>query len=289
VALGRCGKAVFRVLKIKNMGQTLHLQLDHNGGPLSVLQITDTHIGAALDNRLAGVDTRQSLAHVLAATASGAKADLMLLTGDLADDGSEAAYRALDEQLSPLGISQAWLPGNHDNVAHMQAVAGERMVATVGAGLWGIVMLNSQIPGAVGGQLADSELERLAQFLDNPDYQYVLVCVHHQPLPIGCRWLDQQRIGNGDRLLQMLDGCSRVRGLLWGHVHQECDMQRQHYRLLGSPSTCVQFAPGSDSFKVDRKRPGYRRLWLAQDGSLSTRVDRIDAELFDVDYDCGGY
>ena len=66
-------------------------------------------------------------------------------------------------------------------------------------------------------------------------------------------------------------------------------MQRRHYRMLASPSTCVQFAPGSDEFRVDHKQPGFRRLCLGKDGSLSTGVDRIDAELFDVDYDCGGY
>ena len=267
----------------------MHLQLDYSGGPLTILQITDTHIGADADNRLAGVDTRQSLAHVLAATRAGAAADLMLLTGDLSDDGSEAAYRALDRQLLVCTIPQVWLPGNHDNVANMQAVAAERMVTTIAAGPWGIVMLNSQIPGAVGGHLADAELQRLVQFIDNPDYQYLLVCVHHHPLPIDCRWLDQQRIANGDQLLQLLDKAPQVKGLLWGHIHQEYDEQRGQLRLLGSPSTCVQFAPGSDSFKVGHQLPGYRRLWLAEDGTLTTRVERIAAELYDADYQCGGY
>jgi Icc protein len=256
---------------------------------LTVLQITDTHIGADADSRLAGVDTRQSLAHVLAAATAGTATDLLLLTGDLADDGSKSAYQDLLRQLASYRIPQAWLPGNHDHLATMQAVAGPRMVATIGAGPWGIIMLNSQIPGAVGGRLAESELQRLQHFLATSSHRFLLVCVHHHPLPIGCRWLDQQRIDNGDRLLQMLDQEQRVKGLLWGHVHQEYDVQRRHVRLLGAPSTCVQFAPGSDSFKVDHKEPGYRRLLLGEDGSIVTRVERIAPELFDVDYDCAGY
>ncbi len=271
------------------MGTVLHLKLDHNGGPLAVLQVTDTHIGAAADNRLAGVDTRQSLAHVLRAATETGASDLMLLTGDLSDDGSVAAYRELRRQVDATGILHAWLPGNHDDIANMEAVAAAHMAKTIGAGCWGIILLNSQIPGAVGGELADAELERLEQFLQQPDYQHLLVCVHHHPVAIGCRWLDQQIISNGARLLQMLDACKRVKALLWGHVHQEFDLQRQHYRLLATPSSCVQFAPGSEHFKVDHQQPGYRRLWLEEDGSIGTEVGRISAELFDADYECNGY
>ncbi len=267
----------------------MHLQLDHSGGPLTVLQVTDTHIGAVADSRLAGVDTRTSLTHVLDAATRSGNSDLMLLTGDLSDDGSVAAYRELLRQVMATGIEHAWLPGNHDDIANMQLVAAPHMARTIAAGRWGMILLNSQIPGAVGGALAESELNRLERFLHNTPYQYLLVCVHHHPVPIGCRWLDQQTISNGDRLLQMLDGCARVRALLWGHVHQEFNQQRQHYRLLATPSSCVQFAPGSEKFKVDHAQPGYRRLWLGEDGSVRTEVGRISAELFDADYDCGGY
>ena len=267
----------------------MYLQHDYNTGPLTLLQLTDTHIAAAPGIRLAGVDTRDSLTHVLSAATARGEADLMLLTGDLSDDGSESAYRALDQQLAGIDIPQAWLPGNHDDIANMQAVAGNRMVQAISAGPWGIVLLNSQVPGAVGGSLADSELQRLAGFLEDDRYQHILVCVHHQPVPIGSRWLDEQRIANAGQLFELLDPCPRVRAVLWGHVHQECDLRRGGVRLLGTPSSCVQFAPGSDSFQVDRTEPGYRWLRLSGDGTLETRVERIDPRFFDVDYDCAGY
>lgn len=267
----------------------MQLAIDYSAGPLRILQITDTHIGADAGTLLAGVDTRASLGHVLATAQDYGNADLMLLTGDLADHGSESAYRALDQLVTPTGIPQAWMPGNHDDLAAMQGVAAKRVVAAIDAGPWGIIMLNSQIPGEVGGHLADSELEHLARFLDNPRHQHVLVCVHHHPVPIGCRWLDEQQIDNADRLFELLDASPKVRAVLWGHVHQACDSERGSVRLLGSPSTCVQFAPHSDAFKVDRTEPGFRWLELSADGSLETSVQRIAPELFDVDYDCAGY
>lgn len=267
----------------------MKLHHDYSAGPLDILQITDTHIGADADNCLAGVHTRDSLAHVIASAGIAGEPDLLLLTGDLSDDGSELAYRALDRQLASISAPQAWLPGNHDDLANMQTVAADRLAPSISAGHWGILLLNSQIPGEVGGHLGDSELQRLEEYLATTSHPYVLVCVHHHPLPIDCRWLDKQRIDNADRLFDLLDASDRVRGLLWGHVHQECDTRRGNVRLLGSPSTCVQFAPGSDEFKVDHTEPGYRRLWLSGDGNIDTRVERIDARLFSADYDCAGY
>ena len=267
----------------------MHLQLNHQGGPLSVLQITDTHLGASAASRLAGVNTHQSLAAVLAAVRRAGEADLLLLTGDLSDDGSPQAYQALDSQLVSLGVSQAWLPGNHDDRACMEATVPERMVHTIAAGNWGIILLNSQIPGAVGGALAAGEINRLAAFLADPAHDFILVCVHHHPLPIASRWLDEQRIANADELLGLIDRCPRVRGLIWGHIHQVYDAWRGSVRLLGAPSTCVQFAPGCERFKVDQLGPGWRKLRLHEDGRLETRVYRLDGELAEIDYGCQGY
>ena len=56
-----------------------------------------------------------------------------------------------------------------------------------------------------------------------------------------------------------------------------------------SPSTCVQFAPGSKSFKVDNQPPGYRWLELHIDGRLETGVSRVLDTQFTVDLDSGGY
>ena len=266
----------------------MHLQLDYNGGHVNVVQLTDTHLGASQDATLAGVTTVHSLQCVLDTVTEGGTPDLLLVTGDLSDDGSAASYERLKDMLAPVGAVSAWLPGNHDDVAQMRAVAPELMVQTIAVGPWGIILLNSQVPGEVGGALADDELQRLARFVRDPAYQHILVCVHHQPVPINSRWLDEQRIANGRQLLHLLDQ-RRVKAVVWGHVHQAFDGRHGDVRLLATPSTCVQFAPGSERFKVDRLGPGYRRLVLAENGELSTEVGRLEVARFSVDYGCMGY
>ena len=99
--------------------------------------------------------------------------------------------------------------------------------------------------------------------------------------PIGIR--------NPEALFAVTDRHPQVQAMLWGHIHQEFDQLRNGVRLLASPSTCVQFAPGSEEFQVDQEAPGYRWLRLYADGRLETAVSRVVGIHFDVDYSIKGY
>ncbi|MOA49871.1 3',5'-cyclic adenosine monophosphate phosphodiesterase CpdA [compost metagenome] len=87
----------------------------------------------------------------------------------------------------------------------------------------------------------------------------------------------------------MIERFPQVKAMLWGHIHQEFDQLREQVRLLASPSTCVQFAPGSEEFQVDRSAPGYRWLRLHADGLLETGVSRVTGIDFEIDYSVKGY
>ena len=102
----------------------------------------------------------------------------------------------------------------------------------------------------------------------------------------------------------------RLRGCVHGHVHQEVNAQvslsgepqeddptaqdpsgekqaastsvynaklasDKSVPVWGSPSTCFQFQPRSQTFAVDASGPGYRWLYLQDDGSVGTEVKRI--------------
>ena len=53
--------------------------------------------------------------------------------------------------------------------------------------------------------------------------------------------------------------------------------------------SCVQFAPGSAGFGVDEQPPGLRWIELGPDGSIATRVARVEGVAFTVDRDSAGY
>lgn len=120
------------------------------------------------------------------------------------------------------------------------------------------------------GFLAESQLQLLAQSLSEAPDRHHLVCLHHHPVAIGCEWMAPIGLRNAEAFFAVVDRFPQVRAVLWGHVHQEFDQMRQGVRLLASPSTCIQFAPGSEDFKLDTLAPGYRWLRLHDDGQLET-------------------
>ena len=85
------------------------------GASVRVLQITDTHLFAEKDETLLGVNTWESYHAVLQAIhASAREVDLVVATGDLAQDHSSAAYQHFAEGIASFTAPCVWLPGNHD-------------------------------------------------------------------------------------------------------------------------------------------------------------------------------
>lgn len=269
-------------------------ELGSPGEVLRVLQLTDTHLCQSEGGTLLGMDTDRSLQAVIdLARRERPGVDLLLGTGDLSDNGCAEAYARLENYFEQFGCPYHWLPGNHDSRPEMEqtATAPDRLCGEIRTPHWQVILLDSQIPGKVGGRLGAQELERLDSALAQASAAGLvsLVCLHHQPVAMGSDWIDEQMVSDAEAFWQVIDRHSSVKAVLWGHVHQECDRDRNGIRMLASPSTCVQFAPGNASFKADDLPPGYRWLDLHPDGRLETGISRVLDASFDVDLDSGGY
>jgi Icc protein len=261
-------------------------------GSVLLVQLSDSHLFADAGDKLLGMNTHDSLQRVIERVLDEqANIDLVLASGDLSQDGSPASYQRFRQMLEQIPAPARWFPGNHDDLAIMQAACqgSSLLQPVVDLGNWRIVLLDTSIAGAVPGFLAADQLELLASALQNAGSRHVLVTFHHHPVSIGCLWMEPIGLRNPDALFAVLDAYPQVRALLWGHIHQEFDQLRNGVRLLASPSTCVQFAPGSEEFQVDQEAPGYRWLRLHADGRLDTGVSRVTGIPFEVDYSVRGY
>lgn len=264
----------------------------HQASSVLVVQLSDSHLFADPSRKLLGMNTRDSLNAVIERVlAEQPQVDVLIASGDLSQDGSVESYQAFREASAQIAAPTRWFPGNHDELPEMaEAAAQSEFLAPItDVGEWRITLLDSSVPGSVPGYLEDQQLQLLAQSLSEAPDRHHLVCLHHNPVPIGCAWMDPIGLRNPEALFAVLDRFPQVRAVLWGHVHQEYDQLRHDVRLLASPSTCIQFAPGSAEFKVDTTAPGYRWLRLHADGRLETGVSRVEGMIFEVDYGGEGY
>lgn len=244
--------------------------------PLRIVQITDIHLKTESNSQLWGVNVDAGLNAVLAHICTRKPApDFLLVTGDLVGD-EPAAYPRLGALLASTGVPVYCLPGNHDFPAPMaQALRGvvrrERYLA---AGNWQILLLDSSFPGTPIGHLATRELILLDTALAACPDRYTLVCLHHNPIPVGIGWLDTMLVANNEALFAVLMRYPQVRAVTFGHIHSEFSGQHQHISLFAAPATSVQFNPNTPDPQVDDLPPGYRWFELYPDGTLKTGVVR---------------
>jgi Icc protein len=264
-----------------------------HGKTLKVLQITDAHLFASSDGCLLGLNTEESLKAVIEdASSKHLPADLILATGDLVHDGSIAAYQRFFSLMNSFDLPVYCLPGNHDEARTLLDIPGKGLCQSVDHavhGGWHFIFLDSTIPGSEGAHLRKETLQQLDTLLQDTPDSHTLVCLHHQPVAMGSRWLDTMAVDNPQAFFDIIDTHPQVRGIVWGHVHQELIMQRRDVKLMSAPSTCIQFLPGSAKFALDRTPPGYRWLHLHPDGRIETGIERISEIPGIIDMAAGGY
>ncbi len=242
---------------------------------LKFLQITDTHLLGDRDGLLRDVPTFATLQAVQAHAAGHFRnPDGVLLTGDLVQDDA-AGYALIREAFEDSSVPVYCIPGNHDlpdamyeSLNQSPFVLDDHRVI----GNWLLILLNSWQPHSAGGSLGDKQRLRLETLLTQHADHHALICLHHHPIAMHSDWLDKVGLQDAAAFEQCLQRHDNVRGVVWGHVHQNLDVQRNGVRYMATPSTCAQFLPNSAGFAVDSRPPGYRTLTLHPDGSLDTEV-----------------
>ncbi|WP_110692216.1 phosphodiesterase [Salinicola halophyticus] len=239
---------------------------------MRLVQISDCHLLA--DPKGAsrkGFPLRQL--HAVVERARALRPDVLLVTGDIAQDETSVAYRHASEAFAALECPWFWIPGNHDQpelMAECQPFHEE-----VDLGEWRVLLLDSRVSGQPGGELGQRQLQRLASQLEADD-RPVLVALHHPPLDVGSVWMDAIGLKDRDALWQTLSPYPQVKALICGHIHQAFAAWQGMVAVYGCPATSDQFLAKSHEFATDEAaRPGLRVIDLRGE-ALSTWVERVD-------------
>jgi Icc protein len=242
--------------------------------PHLLLQITDVHLRAAPADTLLGVDTWHSVSAVLEQALAEKTPAALLVTGDVAHDPDPSVYVRFHGWLSarfpgPVLVT----PGNHDIAANMGLLLETDHLVLPG---WRVIALDSHRDDEPQAEVTGADFAAFQEACGAAEQNHVLVATHHPPVDVGCPWLDRDRIQNGIELLEWMAEHSTARAMVFGHAHQELSFTHRHLNLFGTPSTCIQFEPGSQRFAVDDQKPGYRWLTLHGDGRVDSEVRRVD-------------
>jgi 3',5'-cyclic AMP phosphodiesterase CpdA len=249
---------------------------------MRILHLSDTHLTASgFDED--GVDAVASLDRILHDVRFVPDLDLVVVSGDLADDGSVAGYAAVHERIGRFAaerqIPQIYCIGNHDNRAAFGQVLGTGHVDAAGrevgqtavpdaraavsdvSGLR-VITLDSLVPGSAHGLVSDAQLAWLGSVLAEPAQAGSVVVVHHPPIALSAvPWMVTDGLRNAEALGDVL-AATDVRAVLCGHFHLQLAGA-----LRGIP---VSVTPGVVTRLDLTTRP---HLWRGVKGASATVVE----------------
>lgn len=196
---------------------------------MTFIQITDPHFTPG-DRLLYGTSPRDRLAAgVDLVNDRFGDAELVLVTGDLANRGEPGSYDTLKEILAPLAMPVHLMLGNHDDRALFRAVFPETPVIDGGYVQYALDVEGARLlcldslsdrPGDHGGQLCRIRLAWLAdQIAAAPANQALIVACHHPPFELGMPYMDELRLFDDAALYEVL-APRKPDMMLFGHVHR---------------------------------------------------------------------
>lgn len=206
-----------------------------------ILHLSDTHVsetGTDMD----GVHAIAALDRILFDARHVPELDAVVVSGDIADDGSAAGCRAVLERVGKFcadrGIPHIFTTGNHDarstfrealGSGHLDADGTDRgtlvdpgtdlCAAESYLGGLRVITLDSLVPGSTHGLLDGNQLAHLSRILASPAPEGTVLAFHHPPVHLASSpHVAEVVLQNIADLEQVVRG-SDVRAILTGHLH----------------------------------------------------------------------
>ncbi len=264
---------------------TLTLWPHSYSGRMLIAQISDCHIvdpGALFADR---VDSAAALrAAVATLNELPTRPDLVLMTGDLVNDGTSAQYDHLMELIADLPAPVVPIPGNHDDRSELRmrfpilptGGADDPIDFVVDGGAVRIVALDTTIPGRHDGSLDDAQLAWLdAQLAIEPDSP-TIVAQHHPPVTSGIVWMDDVcGFADGELEAHIIGRHPQVEAVVSGHLHRSLQRRFAGTISVTCPSTASQLALalGGGALEYTAQPTGFMlHHWRPGDGLVSHTV-----------------
>jgi Icc protein len=187
--------------------------------PPSVLiaQLSDVHV--------CGARYREELLRAAIAEINEAEPDLVVIAGDLTEDGYPDQYPIAKEELSALTCEQlVFVPGNHDarNVGYVRfeetfGTRDSRLRLAVGGLEIALVAVDSSKPDLDEGEIGREHYGWIREGFADPADLRIFVC-HHHLMPIPGTGRERNQVLDAGDVLALLRHCE-VNVVLSGHRH----------------------------------------------------------------------
>ena len=223
-----------------------------------IAQISDPHVTTEGTAIRALVDTPQRLVDALDTCAGLPRVpDVILLTGDLVNDGTPAEYELLAAALASAPCPVLPIPGNHDDAARLRATFATLDCCPVElpdpTGPFHyvvddhpvrLVAFDTTDAGNHSGLVTTEGAQWLDRTLALRPEAPTIVFMHHVPYATGAWWFDYNGVAGAEFLREVLANHTQVVRVVAGHVHRTSSTQWGRLTLSAAPSTAYLSGTG---------------------------------------------
>lgn len=243
-----------------------------------VAQLSDLHVGATwlpadpLARLHLAIDEIARLSR---------QPDTFVITGDLAECGTDQEYETIKEALDTLKAPLLVLPGNHDRRAALRRqfeLPGEGDAPiryATDCGPMRILACDTTRPDEAAGQFDAEHLAWLDYQLGREPERPTIIAQHHFPLSLDNRAWDAIGLPGTDQLAlaNLIRRHPQIVLVITGHIHRSAFGAIGGCGVRAAPSTFGQAAPdvGADKVEIVSGACGYALHSFAP-GSLLTQV-----------------
>lgn len=208
---------------------------------MRILHLSDTHLDRFDGPNRHGINARASLTRMLDDCRYVQPLDLVVVSGDVAEDGSPEAYAAAAARVGAFarsrGAAYVFAMGNHDDRGSFGQVLGGghfdadghptgELVSSVSkerasvsqVGSHRVITLDTSVLAKGFGWLTDTQLDWLRGLLATPAEQGTVLVMHHPPITADQPVQRALKLQNAAALAEVI-ARSDVRVLLCGHFH----------------------------------------------------------------------
>ena len=246
---------------------------------IKLVHITDMHLSKSKESLYKEVNPFDSYNEVLTnIKKSNWKPDALIVTGDISNDGSIESYNNAFNEFISLKIPVLCIPGNHDCKENLITCLSENISSRLQIiSDWVFIGLDTSLKENPSGFLNSNELSTLKTHIEKHCKKNIIICLHHQPVLINSKWIDDIGLENKEEFFEMIEKYKNIKGIFFGHIHQEFNSNINNISIYGTPSTCKQFKPRKKKFELDVLPPAYRRIELSRNGTINSDVVWIDS------------
>lgn len=209
--------------------------------------------------------------------------DFVLHTGDVVYDPVPEMYSTARDILSQLKYPVHYVAGNHDAAGALQNTliqngdTGLQVHYTFEVnGVQFAIVDSNGASKPPAGHFTDAQLAWIGDICDADDPRPLVIATHHNVLPVGIPWLDNyMAVTNWQDFHQaILPAKRRIRGVFFGHVHQNIDIVRDGILYASTLSSWVQFLsyPQLDKTTGDPSaEPGFSLVMVSAEQTFIRR------------------